>query len=196
MEFLTGRELQCMARNAAEACRVLCRVFVILPCLHGAPLSAQTPAPVSSEYSVKAAFLLNFARFVEWPSAAFSDPQDPMTICVLGDDPFGTVLDQTVAGEQVRNRPVATRRISSVARSRDCHVLFINSGSGNLPGIVDALDDGILTVSDQPGFVESGGIIEFAIESNRIRFDINERAASDAGLRLSSQLLRVARTIR
>jgi YfiR/HmsC-like len=158
-------------------------------------LCEQTSRP--SEYQVKTAYLYNFARFVWWPQAA-TGSNDSFPICVLGQDPFGRALDAGLAGQTVDRRKVVVRRISNASEAAGCHVLFISaSEDGRLKTILAALDkEPILTVSDMPQFSERGGMIQFVLEGDRVRFEVNLPAAEDAGLTLSSELLRVAAAIK
>jgi hypothetical protein len=150
-----------------------------------------------SEYQVEAAYLYNFARFVEWPAKG-SNTSGAFTICVLGEDPFGPALEATLAGETIGNHRVAARRISSPQMSDNCQILFISSSEANrLNKIIEALDkSSILTVSDIPQFSQRRGMIQFVLEENRIRFEVNLTAAQRAGLTLSSELLKVATVVR
>jgi hypothetical protein len=156
--------------------------------------SAQVPA---SEYQVKAVFLFNFAQFVEWPPTAFAGPSAPMIIGVLGENPFGSYLDETVRGERVSGRPVAVQYYRRVDEIRTCHVLFISrSEEGRLDQILNRLKDrSILVVSDVDDFSRRGGMIRLATVQNRIRLVINPDAARAANLTISSQLLRSAELV-
>ncbi|HZL18124.1 MAG TPA: YfiR family protein [Polyangia bacterium] len=160
--------------------------------LGGLDASAQT-AP-SREYQIKAVFLFNFAQFVEWPPAAFADANSPIVIGVLGENPFGTYLDETVRGEQVNNRPLAVQRYRRVDEITTCHVLFISrSETNHLEQILASLKGrSILTVSDDEDFVQRGGMIRLATVQNKIRLIINVDAAKAANLTISSKLLRAA----
>lgn len=151
-----------------------------------------------SEYQVEAAYLYNFGRFTEWPARITAAKTGPFNICILGDDPFGPTLDKTVAGETIRNQSVATRRISRPDESADCQILFISSSEANrLNKIIEALDKTpVLTVSDIPQFSQRRGMIQFVLEENRIRFEVNLTATQRAGLNLSSDLLKVATAVR
>jgi hypothetical protein len=151
------------------------------------------PSAQPSEYQVKAAFLLNFTKFVEWPPTAFAEPDAPFTICILGDDPFGSVLDQIVEGEKVNDRKLVVQRIHGRA-TIGCQVLFV-SNSERVPSILTTVGRGVLTVGDGEDFVREGGMIGFVLERRRVRFDINQSAAANASLKLSSKLLSVARTV-
>ncbi len=156
------------------------------------PTRAQ-PAPVS-EYQLKAVFLFNFAQFVDWPPAAFPDPQAPLAICVLGDDQFGNNLDETVRGEKANDRPLIVQRYRRLDDVRGCHILFVSrSENDRLAQIVTALQGrNILTVSDVAGFALRGGMIQFVTDKNKIRLDINLDATKAASLTISSKLLRPA----
>jgi YfiR/HmsC-like len=161
----------------------------------GLDLSAQT-APVS-EYQVKAVFLFNFAQFVDWPPQAFPEAQTPLVIGVLGEDPFGAYLDETVRNEKVNNRPLAVQRYRHVEEIKTCHVLFISrSEVDQLEQILVRLQGrNILTVGDADGFAVRGGMIRFVLAENKIRLRINLEAAKGANLTISSKLLRPAEIV-
>ena len=147
------------------------------------------------EYQVKAAFLLNFTKFVEWPPSAFDAADSPIAICVLGDDPFGNALDQIVAGEVVNGRKVVVRRIKRTPAPKSCQVLFVSRPEKEVLSILSGLGPGVLTVGEGESFVRDGGMIAFVVENRRVRFGINQTAAETAGLKLSSKLLNVARSV-
>jgi hypothetical protein len=151
-----------------------------------------------SEYQVEAAYLYNFGRFVEWPAKVSPAKTGSFTICVLGEDPFGTTLDATVAGETIGNQKVTVKRIGTPQESSDCQIVFISSSEASrLNKIIEALDkSAILTVSDIPQFSQRRGMIQFVSEGNRIRFEVNLTATQRAGLNLSSDLLKVATAVR
>jgi hypothetical protein len=150
---------------------------------------------VLPEYQVKAAYVLNFTKFVEWSPAAFASPESPLTICILGEDPFGRVLDQLVEGERVNGRRLAVQRLRSVPGPKQCQVLFISKSEKDVPEIVSVLEPGVLTVADREGFLREGGVIAFVIEDRHVRFDISQRAASNASLSIDARLLNVARSV-
>ena len=155
--------------------------------------SALAQTRPASEYQIKAAFLYEFGRFVEWPaSISYSESQFP--ICVLGVDPFGVLLDEALKSKSVGELTVVPRRILGVNDATKCRVLFISSSEDRrLQEILSALGgDGILTVGEGIRFSRLGGMISFTIEENHVRFAINASAAEEAGLRVSSQLLRLA----
>jgi hypothetical protein len=145
-----------------------------------------------SEYEVKAAFLLNFTKFIEWPSSP-STPETPFTICIFGEDPFGPILPQIVQGEQVAQRPIAVRRLRQSAAG--CDVLFVSKSERSAAALLSALPRGTLTIGESENFLRDGGVISFVLENRRVRFDVNEPAAARNGLKISSRLLNVARTV-
>lgn len=152
----------------------------------------------ASEYQVKAAYLYNFGRFIEWPAGTTTAKSSSFTICVLGEDPFGPSLDRTLAGEMIGDQKVAAKRILSPQESVDCQILYIGSSEANqFNKIIEKFDKtAVLTVSDIPHFSKRGGMIQFVMEENRIRFEVNLTAAQRAGLTLSSELLKVATVVR
>jgi len=157
----------------------------------GPRLCGQTASP---EYQVKAVFLFNFAQFVDWPPKAFPDAQSPLVISVLGDDPFGSYLDETVRGEKANGRPLAVQRYRRTSDIKTCHVLFISrSETDHLDQIFGSLRGrNILTVGESEDFALRGGMIQFIKEKNKIRMRINLEAVRAANLKISSKLLQVA----
>jgi len=149
-------------------------------------------ALATSEYQLKAVFLFNFAQFVEWPASAFESPEAPLLVCVLGNDPFGQELDSVMEGETINDRSIDVRRYSSADEASECHVLFIGQRSrAELRRTLERLQGKpILTVGETADFASTGGVIRFFMEGNRVRLEINPRAADAAQLRLSSKLLR------
>jgi hypothetical protein len=158
-------------------------------------VSAQTPAP--RDIDVKATYLLNFGRFVKWPPAALP-ASAALNICVLGTDPFGAVLDRTLAGEVVDGHKAVARRLTKPDEIAGCHMLFVAADrQADVPVILRAVGSTpVLTVSDVPGFSRSGGMIGLVSNNSRVRFEINLDASSRAGLTLSSELARLALNIR
>ena len=164
--------------------------LIVVPCLW-----AQGPKP--TDYDVKAAYLYNFGRFVEWPDSV-ATKSNSFNVCVLGQDPFGPALDSTLAGETIGGKNVTARRISSPQEAVNCRILFMSSAEGSrLSKIMEALDKGsVLTVSDMPQFSQRGGMIQFVLEGKKVRFEVNLTAVQRAGLTLSSELLKVATNVR
>jgi len=152
---------------------------------------AQTNSP--GEYEVKAAFVYNFIRFVEWPAESFAGPESPYVVCVVGEDPFGPVLERVLADRVVMNRRVESRRVSSTAAvGSSCHVAFV--GEGNADAVLRG-PHGVLTVGEGRQFTLSGGMIELHLEEQKVRFSVNVAPANAAGLRISSQLLKLAEVV-
>ncbi|HEV2692306.1 MAG TPA: YfiR family protein [Verrucomicrobiae bacterium] len=164
----------------------------LLILLFGFPAPAQDAAP--TEYQIKAAFLYNFAKFVEWPETAFGSPTSPIIIGVLGDNVFGDNLAKTIANKAINNRPLLFKEYHSVLEATNCHILFISaSEKSKFSKIMEGLHGtSVLTVSETPDFIEAGGMINFVLEANKIRFQINDDVAKKAGLKISSKLLSLA----
>jgi hypothetical protein len=150
------------------------------------------------EYQIEAAYLFNFLKFVEWPEQAALAKDDPFAICVIGQDPFGRTLDSTLAGELIDERKVIARRISKPEDAPGCQILFISSSEdARLKDILPRIGRAAaLTVSDIPHFSERGGMIQFVMEKDKIRFEVNLTNAQHAGLSLSSELLKVALAVK
>jgi len=170
----------------------------------GAPSESET----SREYQIKAAFLFNFFKFVDWPIEKTPNSNEPFTIGVIGKDPFGKSLEP-IENKKVKGRKVVIKKIRSFQKQesserkdtikalRKCHLLFISSSKKeNLTTIIEAVQDAsILTVGETAGFLESGGIINFVMEDKKVRFEINNFAAKQASLKIRSRLLRLARRV-
>ncbi len=156
--------------------------------------------PDASEYLIKAGFIYNFAKFVEWPATAFSQPDSPIMIGVLGTDPFGSVLDRLVEDKKIGPRGFVVKRYKwgkDLKDLKECKILFVSaSEKAHIDEIVQAVKGlPILMVGETPGFAERGGIIRFTLEDNRVRFEINVDAAHQADLNISSRLLTLAKII-
>lgn len=184
-----------LSRRGRSTNRMLSLTFWTWVCA-GALLSPRyATADAALEYQVKAAFLLNFTKFIEWPATAFDDAGAPFTICVLGNDPFGRALEQVVAGETVGGRKLAVRKMDQAAAPHTCQVVFLAGSGKDRAAAPGSLGTGVLTVGEGESFVREGGIIAFVIDNHRVRFDINQSAADRAALKLSSKLLSVARSV-
>ena len=157
-------------------------------------------ASESSEYLIKAGFIYNFAKFVEWPANAFAQPDSPIVIGVLGTDPFGNTLDRIVEDKKVGTRGFVVRRYKwnkDLKELKECKILFVSASErAHIDEIVDSVKGlPILTVGETPGFAERGGVIRFTLEDNRVRFEVNVEAAHQADLNISSRLLTLAKII-
>jgi hypothetical protein len=183
-----------MPRTRWARCDLLATAAFVLAFLLVLPSLLMAEEPLS-EYQVKAAFMLNFTRFIEWPASAFETAESPLGICILGDDPFGAELDALVEGETVNDRKLTVRRIERNAIPRSCQVLFINKSEKDIAEILHGAGPGLLTVSDRDGFLREGGMIAFVTKDRHVRFDINQRAAVKASLIISSRMLSVARSV-
>jgi len=150
-----------------------------------------------SEYQVKAVFLYNFSRFVEWPASAFAGPDAPFVVGVFGHDPFGADLDEIVRGETVAGRPLIVRRVRTAEEAAGCQILFIHqSEDKRIPEVISALDHrSTLTVSDMDGAAQQGVMIRLVTEKGRVRLRVNVESARAAQLTISSNLLRSAEIV-
>ena len=169
---------------------VVATVAVILPISRGSIAQESQP----SEYQIKAAFIFNFAKFVEWPSTALPKANSPMIIGVLGDNPFRDNLEKTIKNRSVEDHPLVIKRFASAAEATNSHILFISSSEkGQLVEVIKTLEGStVLTVGEMDEFNEKGGMINFVMEGTKIRFRINNEAATRAGLKISSKLLSLA----
>ena len=176
--------------NALQRAVAAAAVLLLSACM----LNSRATPPASTEYEVKAAYLLNFGRFVRWPGARAVASGQTFPVCVMGEDPFGAILDATVRDEKIENLAVIASRVSTPQEASGCKILFLSrSEQGQARKTMAALKNaGVLTVSDMPDFLERGGIIQFVIRGNKVRFEVNLDNAQEAGLTLSSDLLKVA----
>jgi YfiR/HmsC-like len=158
--------------------------------------TVRTYARASLEYHVKAAFLYNFTKFVKWPEKAFPNAASPIKICILGDSPFGSSLD-AIENKTAGGRKLVIFEAKSVNDIDDCHVLFISNGSEEefLSSIERVQEKNILTVGDKQSLARKGSVINFIVVNNKVRFEINAKSAERANLKISSQLLKIARIV-
>lgn len=187
-----------MRRVGGRTLTAILAIALMLGAAH--PVRAQAETTLT-EYQVEAAFLYHFAKYVTWPPQAFAGPDDPIVIGVLGDDPFGEDLVQTVMREKpVQGRPLRVVHGRSPAELARCHILFISaSEESRLKQHFDVLaraGSTALTVGESKGFLEAGGAIRFVVEKKKVRFEIATRAAERAGISISSKLLSLARNTR
>lgn len=169
--------------------------FMILCVLFLVPISAFAQ---QSEYTIKAVFLEHFTRFIDWPeSSHIDDISLPFFIGVIGDNPFGSVLDQIYAEQSIKNKKVEILHLSTPDEITDCHLLFISSSSKEMLSEILSCTryKPILTVSDTNGFAEDGVLINFYLTGDKIKFEINEKAVHESGLIMSYKLLNLARVV-
>jgi hypothetical protein len=172
-------------------------IFACLLCVAMAiPSRAQTAADSSdsSESLIKAAFTYNFAKLMEWPANSFPQADSPIVIGVLGTDPFGGTLDEVLKGKTVNNRPFVVKHLKWGMDIKDCNILFVSpSETAHFDEIFRTVkNQPILTISETPGFAQRGGIINFIVVDNKVRFEVNVDAAKQANINISSRLLSLA----
>lgn len=173
------------------------QVALALSVLLGGVVTAGSGEPPPNEYEVKAAFLYNFAKFVEWPADGHRGPPDGFVITILGDDPFGTIIDEALQGKTVDSRKVVVRRARRAEDVESSQILFICDSEGDeLSRVLKRVEGAaILTVGEMDRFAERGGVIRFRMDKSRVRLEINPSAAERARLRISSELLKLARIV-
>lgn len=177
-------------------------IIVILLCSSLAVgASAQSSdSSASSEYLIKAGFIYNFAQLVQWPSVAFSQPDSPIVIGILGTDPFGPTIDRVIENKKLDGRNLVVRRLKwgkDLKDLKDCNILFVSSSeTQHIDEVVNMVKWlPILTIGETPGFAARGGIINLTLEGNKVRFEVNIEAAKQARLNISSRLLVLAKIV-
>ncbi len=187
---LLARPIRGLLRVAMVFCLLLAQVV--------APRMAAGQGDYVGEYELKAAMLYNLMRFVEWPPSAYPDPQAPILLCILGRDPFGSSLTSIVSKQTLNGRPVLIRYPQNGKEVRGCHVLYISSSERKTTAQIFSTLKGssVLTVGEMTQFAAHGGMIQFSLEDQQVRFDINLNAASRAKLKISSRLLVLARIVK
>ena len=167
---------------------------VVLTAL-GLVLTLQADAAESTEYAVKAAYLSKFGFYVDWPSATFAGPGSPINLCVVGDDPFGSALDDAVAGQNVEGHAIVVRRLKNVTRESGCHIAYIGGDARPVAAIDSLRGSPALVVTDARNPSAPTGAIHFVLKDNRVRFTIDDEAVAQNGLTLSSKLLNLALSV-
>jgi hypothetical protein len=188
MELLTAVLRRCL-------CSFLCLPLVLCIAVSGVVAGAESPAPTM--HQVQAAFLFNFAKFVTWPDDAFQRSENSLIIGVLGEDPFGAVLEETIRDKTVMGKKLAVKRFVRIQDAVNSHILFLSSSEeSHLPHILKVLEKNtVLTVSDMEQFGERGGMVAFTVEDQKVRFNVNVDAVERAGLKMGSQLLKLAKIV-
>ena len=189
------RAIDRIPSNFDSAPSRLTAIVVVLWCLL---IGAASVANAQSEDQVKAAFLFNFARYVEWPSDAFPSDDSAVRICMIGTNGFSGVVSNTVSGKSVGNRSVEVDTPADLSGASGCHILYVGEGIQAKANEVASSVAGanVFTVADRVGFAQGGGIANFIRTDKKIRFEINPGAAKKAGLKISSRLLRLAKVVK
>lgn len=173
--------------------------WLLLACLATTllPIAVGQAAPAASEYDVKAAFLFQFSRFVEWPPESFASANAPLTICIMGRNPFGSTLHEISQGESVQAHALEVRVHEELEDLDGCHIVFVNHSAGPPASQVLAYLAGkrVLTVGDGADFTQLGGVIGFVNVDGKVRLQVNRNSAETAQLRISAKLLRVAEQV-
>jgi hypothetical protein len=184
-------------RLAARCLKFVPVLAIVFSCVPAGSSNLFAQMQSTREYEIKAGFLYNFAKFVEWPAIAFSDPKQPVCVCIYGRDPFGHSLEGALLGKSIGSRPVILGHALQFEDLSGCQIVFVG-GSEHTP-VTDLAGRlrgrAVLLVGESEGFAASGGAIQFTIEDSRVRFIINPDAADRAGLKISSKLLALARIV-
>lgn len=180
-----------MGRGAASTFN---KIAMLLLSVAALLLISASAMAASFEYAVKATYLYKFVPFIGWPASSFPSPNSPINICIFGKDPFGQMLDQVTAGQRIDGRTIVVRRVAEAAGSSGCHIVYMATTADPtiLRGFESLRGQSVLTVSDSIMAPADRGIINFLIEDNRVRFEIDERAAEQSHLAVSSKLLSLA----
>lgn len=202
-------DFRCKGNNLEMKIRAYILIVLVLALLAGTQVRADSAS--SREYQIKAAFLYNFIMFVDWPQGKITDGNEPLVISIIGKDPFEgafePIKDKLINGRKVvikrfegfeELRKSGARLNQAIEDIKKCHLLFICRSEGKVVSqIVDLVkDSSVLTVGDMPKFLETGGgIINFVMEEEKVRFEINAVAANQVGLQIRSQLLRLAKRV-
>lgn len=179
------------------AARVCARV-ALTALVTGFALDSAAAGDAAPEYAVKAAYLSKLGLFVEWPGSTFSSPKSAVVMCVAGENPFGDALDKVSEGQHIGEHPITVRYLKTVTRDSGCDILYVaGSDAQSVSGALNAVNGTrVLTVTDAASENHSAGIVDFVVQNNRVRFNIDERAAAQNGIAISSHLLSLALAVR
>ncbi|MDQ3015591.1 MAG: YfiR family protein [Bacteroidota bacterium] len=185
----TGRHI--ITNEAFHFMRLLSAIAILLLLFS---TSAKTQTLSASEYQIKAVFLYNFSHFIDWPETAFENSYDPFVIGIIGSDPFGPYLEQSIKYERIRSHIMEVKHFDNIRDANKCHMLYINlQDPEEIKQALAAMSGRpILTVGDSPNFIRWGGLVRFYTEESKIRLEINNTVAKARKLQISSKLLRVA----
>jgi hypothetical protein len=178
--------------------RLVMRCMVILASLLAGSRSAVAADVGALESAVKATYLYKFEAFVKWPAAAFASPSSPFVLCVVDDAPFAAAVDKAVSGQHIGDRAFEIRHLETVTANSGCHIMYIG-GSGT-QSVAQALEivrgAAILTITDSADDANAQGIIGFMVQDNKVRFQIDDGAASRSGITISAELLKLALSVK
>lgn len=163
-------------------------LLLLVQCFGVSLLAGRAYGQTADELQIKAVFIYNFTQFIEWPPESFESPQDPFIIGVLGENVFGKYLEEAVADERYKSRPIVVRYYATQKDVGHCHILYV----GSLPNPNKGTKRPMLTIGERNDFMEQNGLLRFYTEGNKVRIEINQQAASDAGLTISSKLLQLS----
>ncbi len=185
------------SRNWPEALKIFgAALLVIIFAMLSGSAATFAASPPANVYQVKTAFVYNFFKFISWPQDASPSPEAGITICVLGSDPLGDALE-SLTGKEVNGKTLLVKRLRKKEEANSCNALYIcRSEQARIGSILKGIKGNVLTIGDIKYFASSGGIINFVVVKNRVSFEINTDAAAQAGIRISSQLLKLARIVR
>ena len=156
---------------------------------------SKADSTIGREYKVKAAFIYNFAKFVEWPAQKLGGDRTPIVIGVLGPNPFGDELENALKGREINGRGIVVRQFDDAEGAKTAHLLFVSVNDETK--LRKALKEyGVLTIGQSESFTRNGGIITFTFEHDKLGFEINVSAAEQAGLKISAQLQKLAKSVR
>jgi hypothetical protein len=186
-----------IARDSRSTSRSIRLIAILIAAIAFPAHLAWSQSRGATGYEVKTAFLFNFAKFIDWPPRSFASPQSPFTICVLGQNPFGNTLDDTLQGKMIGDRPLAVLRLKDKAEARRCQMVFVSSSeNAHLGEIIGSLNGAsVLLIGEMNGFAALGGTIEFTLDDNHVGFTINTDAVGRSGLKFSSKLLALAKIV-
>ena len=177
---------------------IRCLSLLAFVSLFGAGAGQRTGAQTASEeYRVKAAFIFHFAQLVDWPAEKATGTDNSLVLCTLGEDPFQGLLEGTVAGKAIGNRILRVRHLGQPQDMQACQIVFLGRAqSKHIPTLVSTLHQApVLTVGETAGFLDAGGMIDFLLEDNKVRFEVNLDAAESADLKIGSRLLVLAERV-
>ncbi|OPY14564.1 MAG: hypothetical protein A4E66_00367 [Syntrophus sp. PtaB.Bin001] len=184
------------SRNRPEALKIFGAALLIFvyAILSGRTVSTALSAQ-ANEYQVKSAFVYNFFKFVSWPQEALPNQEAELTLCVMGSDPLGNTLE-SLNGKEVKGRKLKVKKIRKKEEADSCQALYIcRSEQARAEKILKGIKGPVLTIGDMKQFASSGGVINLVIVNKRVSFEINTDAAAQAGIQISSQLLKLARIV-